>query len=86
MSESLKEKTVKGVGWSAIDNVAGLAVTFIVGIILARLLSPEDYGLLGLIAIFTAICNCFIGSGFGSALIQIVSAKMHNTKPLSIIV
>ncbi len=70
MSESLKEKTVKGVGWSAIDNVAGYAVTFIVGIILARLLSPEDYGLLGLIAIFTAICNCFITSGFGSALIR----------------
>ncbi len=61
-------------------------MTFIVGIILARLLSPEDYGLLGLIAIFTAICNSFITSGFGSALIQIVSAIMHYTKPLSIIV
>ena len=40
--ESLKDKTIKGVGWSAIDNVAGYAVTFVVGIILARLLSPED--------------------------------------------
>ena len=68
--ESLKTKTVKGVTWSAIDNVAGYAVTFIVGVILARLLSPEDYGLLGLIAIFTAICNCFINAGFGSALIR----------------
>ena len=68
--ESLKDKTIKGVGWSAIDNVSGYAVSFIVGIILARLLSPEDYGLLGLIAIFTAICNCFINAGFGSALIR----------------
>lgn len=68
--ESLKDKTVKGVGWSAIDNVAGYAVTFVVGIILARLLSPEDYGLLGLIGIFTAICGCFINAGFGSALIR----------------
>ena len=68
--ESLKHKTVKGVGWSAIDNVAGYAVTFVVGLILARLLSPEDYGLLGLIAIFTAICKCFINAGFGSALIR----------------
>lgn len=68
--ESLKDKTVKGVGWSAIDNVAGYAVTFVVGIILARLLSPEDYGLLGLIGIFTAICGCFINSGFSSALIR----------------
>jgi O-antigen/teichoic acid export membrane protein len=68
--DSLKTKTVKGVTWSTIDNVAGYAVTFIVGIILARLLSPEDYGLLGLIAIFTAICSCFINAGFGSALIR----------------
>lgn len=68
--DSLRYKTIKGVGWSAIDNVAGYAITFVVGIILARLLSPEDYGLLGLIAIFTAICNCFIYSGFGSALIR----------------
>ena len=68
--DSLKDKTVKGVGWSAIDNVAGYAVSFFIGIILARLLSPEDYGLLGLIGIFTAICNCFIYSGLSSALIR----------------
>ena len=70
MSESLKDKTVKGVGWSAVDNVAGYAVTFVVGIILARLLFPADYGLLGLIGVFTAICGCFINAGFGSALIR----------------
>ena len=68
--QNLKQKTIKGVGWSAIDNVSGYAVTFVVGIILARLLSPEDYGLLGLIGIFTAICNCFINAGFVSALIR----------------
>lgn len=70
MEQNLKQKTIKGIGWSAIDNVSGYAVTFVVGIILARLLSPEDYGLLGLIGIFTAICNCFINAGFGSALIR----------------
>jgi O-antigen/teichoic acid export membrane protein len=43
--DSLKDKTVKGVGWSAIDNISSYAVTFVVGIILAQLLSPEDYGL-----------------------------------------
>lgn len=68
--QNLKQKTIKGVGWSALDNVSGYAITFVVGIILARLLSPEDYGLLGLIGIFTAICNCFISAGFGSALIR----------------
>ena len=70
MSESLKKKTIKGVGWSAIDNVSGYAVTFLVGIILARILSPDDYGLIGIITIFTTICQCFINAGFGSALIR----------------
>lgn len=70
MSESLKKKTVNGVAWSAVDNVASYAVTFVVGIILARLLTPDDYGLIGIITIFTAICQCFINAGFGSALIR----------------
>lgn len=70
MSDSLKNKTVKGVGWSAIDNVAQYGVTFIVSIVLARLLSPDDYGLLGLIAIFTAVCGTLINAGFTTALIR----------------
>lgn len=71
MSESsLKDKTVKGVGWSAIDNVVQYAVSFVVSIVLARLLSPEDYGLLGIIAIFTAVSTALINGGFGSALIR----------------
>lgn len=66
----LKDKTVKGVGWSAIDNVAQYAVSFIVGIVLARLLSPDDYGLIGIITIFTAICTTLINGGFTNALIR----------------
>lgn len=69
-NQSLKEKTVKGVGWSAIDNVAQYAVSFLVGIVLARLLSPDDYGLIGIIAIFTTISTSFIDGGFSTALIQ----------------
>lgn len=68
--ESLKSKTVKGVGWSAVDNVAQYIVSFVVSIVLARLLAPEDYGLLGLVAIFTAVCSALINGGFGSALIR----------------
>ena len=68
--QSLKDKTVKGTFWSAIDNVAQYAVTFLVSIILARLLSPDDYGLIGIIAIFTAVCNALINGGFSSALIR----------------
>jgi len=68
--QSLKDKTVKGVAWSGIDNVAHFGVSFVVSIVLARLLSPDDYGLLGLIAIFPAICTALINGGFGSALIR----------------
>ena len=68
--QGLKDKTVRGVGWSAVDNVAQHLVTFIVGIVLARLLTPDDYGLIGIITIFTAICTTLINSGFGSALIR----------------
>lgn len=68
--QGLKDKTVKGVGWSAIDNVSQYAVSFIVSIVLARLLSPDDYGLLGIIAIFTAICTAIINGGFTNALIR----------------
>ena len=70
MEESLKSRTVKGVGWSAVDNISQQAVTFVVSIVLARLLSPDDYGLLGIITIFTAICNTFVNAGFTTALIR----------------
>ena len=68
--QGLKEKTVKGVGWSAVDNILQHAVTFLVGIVLARLLSPDDYGLVGIIAIFTAVCGAIIDGGLSSALIR----------------
>lgn len=68
--QSLKDKTVKGTIWSGIDNVVQFGVSFIVSIILARLLSPDDYGLLGIIAIFTTVCQTLINGGFTSALIR----------------
>lgn len=68
--QSLTDKTVKGVGWNSIDRIANYGISFIVGIILARLLSPEEYGLLGIIAIFTAIFNIILDSGLSTALIR----------------
>lgn len=68
--QSLKDKTVKGVAWSGIDNVARYIVTFVVSIVLARLLSPDDYGLIGIIAIFTTVCTALIDGGFGDALVR----------------
>ena len=76
MSEqSLKDKTIKGVAWSGIDNVAQFGVSFIVSIVLARLLSPDDYGLIGIIAIFTNVCNALIDGGFGTAIIRTKNAS-----------
>lgn len=71
MSEqSLKDKTVKGVGWNSVDRIANYGIGFLVGIVLARLLSPEQYGLIGIIGIFTAIFNVILDSGLSIALIR----------------
>ena len=68
--ESLKSKTIKGVGWSAADAILGQGVTFIVGLVLARLLSPDEYGLIGICLIFTTVLNGIVDSGFSNALIR----------------
>lgn len=68
--ESLKYKTIKGVGWSAADAFLGQGVTFIVGLVLARLLSPDEYGLIGICLIFTTVLNGIVDSGFSNALIR----------------
>ena len=68
--QSLKDKTVKGVAWSGIDNVVQMGTSFVVSIVLARLLTPDDYGLLGIILIFTNVCQTLINAGFTTALIR----------------
>ena len=68
--QSLKDKTLKGVWWSSADAFLGHGVLFFVGIVLARLLSPEDYGLIGIITIFTTVMKGIMDSGFSSALIR----------------
>ena len=67
---SLKDKTISGLTWSFIDNFSSLGIQFIVGIVLARLLSPKEFGLIGLITIFIAISATFIDSGFSNSLIR----------------
>ena len=75
MSESLKHKTVKGVGWSFADNISSSGVSFLVGLVLARLLTPAEYGIMAMIAIFIAISNSIIDSGFSNALIRKTDIK-----------
>ena len=67
---SLKQKTISGLQWSFIDSFASQGVQFIIGIFLARLLSPKDFGLIGLLTIFIAVSQSFIDSGFSTALIR----------------
>jgi len=67
---TLKEKTIKGFVWSFIDNFSKLGITFIIGIILARLLTPREFGLVGMTTIFIAISQSLVDSGFTQALIR----------------
>ena len=70
MSESLKTKSLSGVKWSAIERFGVQGIQFVIGLILARLLTPSDYGIIGMLAIFMAISQTIIDSGFSKALIQ----------------
>ena len=67
---SLKQKTTSGLFWGFIDNFSKLGLTFVIGIILARLLEPSDFGLIGMVAIFVGISQSLIDSGFTQALIR----------------
>lgn len=70
MPGSLKQKTVKGVIWSCVERFSVQGIQFLIMIIMARLLSPEEYGLIGMVAIFLAISQSLIDSGFSQALIR----------------
>lgn len=66
----LKNKTLSGVKWSAIGRFSNKGVSFVIGLLLARMLSPLDYGVVGMLGVFFAIAQTFIDSGFGTALIR----------------
>ncbi len=79
--QSLRDKTVNGVGWSATDAFLSQGVSFVIGLILARILSPEEYGLIGIVMIFTTILTGIVDSGFSNALIRkpTVTNEDYNT-------
>jgi len=67
---TLKQKTVSGMIWSFLDSFANQGILFIIGIVLARILSPREFGLIGMLTIFIALSQSFIDSGFTNALIR----------------
>lgn len=68
--DNLKHKAATGMVWTAVQRYSKIFISFFSGIILARLLMPEDYGAIGMLAIFMSLAEVFIDAGFGSALIQ----------------
>jgi O-antigen/teichoic acid export membrane protein len=70
MNESLKNTTIKGLVWSLFESLGSQGIRFIIGIVLARLLVPEMFGLLAMLMIFITLGEIFVDSGFGTALIQ----------------
>lgn len=74
MKEGLKERTAKGLMWGAINNLSSQLLMALIGIILGRLLTPADYGMVGMLAIFTAITGSLQESGFTAALTNLKEA------------
>lgn len=70
MAESLKAKTAKGIVWSSIERFSVQFIQLVIQILIARILTPEDFGIIGMLAIFLAIAQSFIDSGFSNALIR----------------
>ncbi len=70
MAESLGSRTLNALSWSFIESIGARGVQFVMGIVLARLLFPEQFGLIGMLTIFMAVAQAFVTSGFGAALIQ----------------
>ena len=70
MSTSLKQKTISGMIWNAVERFGTAFFLFISNIVLARLLSPDDFGCIGMLLVFINISDAIVDGGFDSALIQ----------------
>ena len=79
MTDSLRSKTIRALSWSFLEAVWLQGVRFVIGIILARLLFPDQFGLIGMLWIFIAVAQSFLDSGFGAALIQKTDATIIDT-------
>lgn len=75
MENNLKKKTVVGMVWSTFQRFGKMGIAFIANLVMARLLTPEDYGAIGILMIFISLSIIFVDAGFGNALIQ-------KTKPI----
>lgn len=82
--QTLKEKTAKGLFWGGLSNGTQQVLNAIFGVFLARLLSPDDYGLIGMLGIFMGVASVLQDSGFSIALINRQEVR-HEDYNLSLI-
>lgn len=68
--QNLKQKTKRGLYWKFAEQFSNYGMQFIIGIVMARLLSPSDYGITALPAVFLAVAGIFAGAGFGTAMVR----------------
>ena len=69
MDNSLSGKIVKGFSWTAIERIVSQLVIFIIELVVARLVTPSEYGVLGILMVFINISSVFVDSGLGNSLI-----------------
>lgn len=70
MEPNLRQKTTNGLLWSSVERFSNQGVQFLFSIVLARLLTPEDYGIVAMVVIFFAIAQTFVDSGFSNAIVR----------------
>lgn len=68
--QSVKRQTLNGIKWTSLEQFSNQSISFVIGLILARLLSPSDYGVIGLLSVFMAVSGVFIDSGMGTGLVR----------------
>ena len=69
-SQDLKNKTISGIFWQFLQRISGQLVSFTVSVVLARLLSPDDFGVVALAGMFTVLLGIFSSGGLGPALVK----------------
>ena len=70
MEPNLRQKTTNGLLWSSVERFSNQGIQFLFSIVLARLLTPEDYGIVAMVIIFFAIAQTFVDSGFSNAIVR----------------
>lgn len=80
MNNSLSGKILKGFSWTATERIVSQLVIFIIGIVVARLVTPSEYGVLGILMVFINVSSVFVDSGLGNSLIYYNELKERDLR------